>query len=543
MDGHVFILQGDLRRIAADAWLLPSSQDLEVTPSWWEGASDAARARVGADGRLDLAVPDDWGPGGRRVLRVPDWWEGDAPTTWLANVTGPADAPVDWYLDAVDQFVAAATGEEAVRPAHARREHRLLALPLVGTGGGGAARRRGEMVRALLERLDAHARRHGVDIALVTGHDRDFAAAQWARRHRLASGTEPTRVWRELTPAMIDQARELASEAASGKLVLFLGAGVSASAGLPLWRELLSRLAEDAGFDDDEQASLGRLPFLDQARLIEKRLRDAGSELTGQVLEQLSSPRYGLSHGLLACLPIDQVVTTNYDRLFEDASEAAGSSVAVLPAEPTPEHARWLLKLHGSVDEPDDIVMTRQDVLRYAERRAALAGIVQSLLITQRMLFVGFSLSDENFHRIADDVRRALGGRSAPGQAFGTALLLRRDPLLGELWEGDVAFVAMADGDQPEPAAARRLEIFLDCLLTHASDDCGHLLDPDFDRLLDDDERELKAALLRLREVAEGRRAAIWGPVHQLLRRYGDERPGASSATIAADDVAPREKP
>lgn len=46
--------------------------------------------------------------------------------------------------------------------------------------------------------------------------------------------------------------------------------------------------------------------------------------------------------------------------------------------------------------------------MRYQTRRSALSGIVQSLLITRHMLFVGFSLRDDNFHRIVDEVRRSV---------------------------------------------------------------------------------------------------------------------------------------
>lgn len=49
-------------------------------------------------------------------------------------------------------------------------------------------------------------------------------------------------------------------------------------------------------------------------------------------------------------------------------------------------------KLHGSVDRPQVIGLSREDYLAFPEPRGALAGIVQALLITGRMLFVGFSL-------------------------------------------------------------------------------------------------------------------------------------------------------
>lgn len=68
---------------------------------------------------------------------------------------------------------------------------------------------------------------------------------------------------------------------------------------------------------------------------------------------------------------------------------------------------RWLLKLHGSVDRPEEIVFTKKDYIRFHDRFAALAGIVQSTLLTRHLLCVGFSLDDDNFQRIFDSVRKA----------------------------------------------------------------------------------------------------------------------------------------
>ena len=468
-----------------------------------------------------MPVPDDWGSDGRRVLRVDGWWDEPSPVTWLANVTS-RDAPIEWYLTALDQFVDDALADlRTSARAPAARDRPLLGLPVIGTGGGGAARQRGEMIHRLLGRMEAHTRRADVDLVLVTNDDASFAAAQWARRHRLTSSEAPLEVWEDLTPELIAEARRLAADAAAGNLVLFIGAGVSASAGLPLWPELLMRLATAAGFDEEQRHAMRSLHLLDQAGLIQSRLEQQQQSLNDLVLDQLRTRRYGLSHALLASLPVTQTVTTNYDQLFEVASNAAGRPVAVLPSEPTRDHSRWLLKLHGSIDDPDGIVLTRQDVLRYAERRAALAGIVQALLITNRMLFVGFSMSDENFHRIADDVRRALGPPTGADHAFGTTLLLRQDALLAELWGRDVNVVAMAGNEAEYLAAARRLEVFLDCVLTHASDNSAHLLDPDFEGLLSEEEVQLKEALLRLRSASRDHDFPVWRPVQELLERYG----------------------
>jgi hypothetical protein len=44
-----------------------------------------------------------------------------------------------------------------------------------------------------------------------------------------------------------------------------------------------------------------------------------------------------------------------------------------------------------------------------SERRQALAGIVQACMITQHMLFIGFSLNDTNFVNIASTVKKVRG--------------------------------------------------------------------------------------------------------------------------------------
>lgn len=64
-------------------------------------------------------------------------------------------------------------------------------------------------------------------------------------------------------------------------------------------------------------------------------------------------------------LNVDSVVSTNYDTLFEDASRDAGKPCAVLPYQPSRDTARFVLKMHGDIHHVQDIVLTREDYLRY----------------------------------------------------------------------------------------------------------------------------------------------------------------------------------
>jgi hypothetical protein len=304
--------------------------------------------------------------------------------------------------------------------------------------------------------------------------------------------------------------------------VLFLGAGVGIPAGLPNWQELLEELAEDAELEPREIKALGALDALDAARILEARLGGRGEQLGAAIARHVHAERFGLGHALLADLPVTEVVTTNYDTLFERALEAAGRRFAVLPYDaPRRDDDGWLLKLHGCVERGlHDIVLTRGDYFRYADRRAALAGIVQALLITRSMLFTGFSLRDENFLRIADDVRKAVQGESGSAAPyFGTALLLGDEPLLRELWADELECVAVGSDDRD----GRSLDLFLDQMLAAASTGAEHLLDDTFIGALDTGETQLRDALRTFeRQLPEAARATpAWAVVQAALSRLG----------------------
>jgi hypothetical protein len=237
--------------------------------------------------------------------------------------------------------------------------------------------------------------------------------------------------------------------------------------------------------------------------------------LRSYIVDRLSVSRHSLAHALLASLPVREAATTNYDSLLEAAADGIGRPFAVLPYENARATGRWLLKLHGSVDRPEDIVITRQDYIRYDDRRSALAGILQALLITREMLFVGFSLTDDNFIRVADSVRKALSGAAASAERFGTAVFLGSDELMQMIWGDEVEFLSVGD--------ARLVDVFLDCVLHHSSLGAGHLLDPTFVGMLSTPERRLAELLRGLDRDAstEVRQLPAWELVDDVLGRFG----------------------
>ena len=506
--GHAFVLRGDLRRLVADAWLLPADKGLNVSRSWRGFAPDPHL----------ISLPADWGHDGSRVAKVP----GTQPVCWIGNV-GRYGQPAEWYAEAARQFIRYASEDLQGEAATTGRPLPLLALPLVGTGFGGGAAISGHVTKAVIDVVAEETARSGVDTCVVCWEDAPYAALQRARADLLHDQPDASAGWSDLEPHLVATADALGQHALDGSLVLFLGAGLSMGAGLPNWSQLLDDLAVAAGVDNDQRTALAGLPELDRARIIEGRLTAAGGSLDIEVARRMQSDRYPLAQGLAASLPTGEVVTMNYDELFELASEGAGRPVAVLPWEHARSRTRWLLKMHGCVRR-GDIVLTRHHYHRYEQTRAALAGIVQALLITRHMLFLGFSLSDPNFHRIVDDVRQAVRRDDALTESFGTAVVLRDEPLMDELWRGDIDFVPMGDPSLEMAEAARKVELLLDRIAYIATDDTAHLLDPAYDGILTEAERWLRDNLHALRyQQPQGVGATkAWHTVDQVLRRFGD---------------------
>jgi hypothetical protein len=471
--GHVFVVHSDLTHLSCDAWLLPTDGALNVTELWTRGRhGPALRAHV-EELRAEGRRPDP-------VLAVPGW-DTALPLPILTAVPMQGtDDPVE-LADRARAALHEAHRALAGRAPRNGRQRTLFALGAFGTGSGGAGGNRGAVVWALVRALQPTADELGMDLALVLYRRGDYLAAQAARRGQAGAGGG-------LPAELQGKARLLGVRAAKGEVIPFLGAGVSAGAGLPSWTDLIKDLATTIDLGAAARADFDRLGVLDQAQVI-RSLLPAGTTLGGEVAARTTgSGLHAVSHALLASLPGREAVTLNYDDLYERAVADTGQRVAVLPEAGGRDADRWLLKLHGTTTDAASIVLTRQDYLRYSRGRSTLSAVVQTLLLTRHLLFLGFGLSDDHVHAIMDDVRQALpvdhSGR------LGTALMLSDQPLQQHLWGTELDLVSLGGNGVAE--GARRLELFLDLLLSEAVQDQLPLMDEHYDGVLTDGERALR---------------------------------------------------
>jgi hypothetical protein len=202
-------------------------------------------------------------------------------------------------------------------------------------------------------------------------------------------------------------------------------------------------------------------------------------------------------------------VTTNYDRLYELACRrplADRGGLAVLPWDSADLERSWLLKLHGDVERPDSIVLSRGDVVGYDTTRKPLASLLQAQMLTGHLLFVGSSMTDDAVVRLAWEVRELFRAWGAPVRVVGTVLGLHEEPLRARLWQDVLTFVPLAPLAEQDEAAGGAdpqgvLPVFLDRLAQLASWERSFLLDPRYEGMVADPLHDLRGALVRLGEA------------------------------------------
>lgn len=243
---------------------------------------------------------------------------------------------------------------------------------------------------------------------------------------------------------------ELTDLVLSGESVALVGAGFSSACGFPGWRGLLKALrrrAEEINPSwDFDQVPESPLEYAD--RIHECIASASGSETfsteVGRVFRQAeqamemgtaglpdhgsgdpstSSSKLGFQqfHMQLVQLPFRGILTTNYDRLVEEALVQAGRCsqspipVPVWGGDPilisqairglaVADLLEHVIHLHGDYRQLRTVILTGS---QYSEaygleepQRSRLFHILFGIMMTRRLVFVGFSLRDEYLEKM-----------------------------------------------------------------------------------------------------------------------------------------------
>jgi hypothetical protein len=208
------------------------------------------------------------------------------------------------------------------------------------------------------------------------------------------------------------------------RAIAFIGSGVSAGAGLPDWPTLLRELIE-TGFKrqnlkaDEKDELLGwadKPDYLMLADAIQDRFtRSAFLDLLAKRFNETAPPT--AVHKALSEIPFAAYVTTNFDRLFENAwSDTHRTAVEVLThldrgalRNPLGREFPFLLKTHGCASKPETLVLGLKEFRQSIHENRAVQLLLLDMFLRYQVLFVGHSLSDPDLLFILDQLVATYG--------------------------------------------------------------------------------------------------------------------------------------
>lgn len=220
---------------------------------------------------------------------------------------------------------------------------------------------------------------------------------------------------------MINWPKSLVTEIARRRCILFLGAGVAASAINPdgkrpqEWKEFLKAavgLVHTPGKRNDINT------LIDQNRLL-LALQAINDEADPGDYHALLNTNFNDAtfepselHKVIFNLDSRLVITTNFDKIYEKhCLTASTEGFKVIPyysnslGDEIRSDTRLIIKAHGSIDEIAHMVFTKAQYHVAKEKYASFYAILKALLLTNTCIFVGCGMDDPDVLLLLEEVR------------------------------------------------------------------------------------------------------------------------------------------
>ncbi|MFK0272653.1 SIR2 family protein [Ensifer sp. NPDC090286] len=205
--------------------------------------------------------------------------------------------------------------------------------------------------------------------------------------------------------------RELLERIADGRCVIFAGAGISTENRLHCKSTFYEQIRDEAGVDQD----------LDFPSLMSVYCRqpDGRIKLIQRIRERIEyfrsfrgfyRPMTAFHRALRPLFMINDVITTNWD----DFLEVEAGFVPFVYDQDIPfieSSNRRVIKIHGSITNFGSIVATSEDYSKALRRlnKGALGAYLKTILSTKTIVYIGYSLRDQNYLKLAQSISRLMG--------------------------------------------------------------------------------------------------------------------------------------
>lgn len=207
---------------------------------------------------------------------------------------------------------------------------------------------------------------------------------------------------------IISHIKHIQEAARQNRLVVFVGAGASASAGVPTWSTLINEIKNELPLDVIKNET----DYLKIAQLYKEQRGEKEFLERIQDILRVNTVAPSLIHDAIINLNPCHIITTNYDNLLEQAILRNNKRFHIVRHDedmPYNHGERMLIKMHGDF-ESRRIVLTENDYYDYELNYPLIRSFIISLFASKLVLFVGFSFNDSNIKYILRWVEQALHG-------------------------------------------------------------------------------------------------------------------------------------
>lgn len=158
--------------------------------------------------------------------------------------------------------------------------------------------------------------------------------------------------------------------------------------------------------DDDEY----KKSFQDKATNISSVLKDEIAKFFVDYSLKEPEEKYSDELALLSKLSIDGVITTNWDdfceRQFPKFKKYVGQKELLFSKSVV--NIGEIYKIHGCMREPESLVLTYEDYADFNKRNAYLAAKLITIFIEHPIVFIGYSMNDNNIKSILTSIVQCL---------------------------------------------------------------------------------------------------------------------------------------
>lgn len=208
----------------------------------------------------------------------------------------------------------------------------------------------------------------------------------------------------------------LANQLRNGNIIAFLGAGISRSykdeltgkiyRGIPTAKEIVDDLANKKSYINTNMT-------FDQALFMIK-VKEGRNEVE-RILEEFIDvpPLTPLpAHRLLVDMSFSAFVTTNYDEMLEKALENEKKKFCTIIDDS--DVCRWkgtqlpYIKLHGCITRPTSMIAAEDEYRPISVSKPIISSLLKTLLANKVVLFLGFSLKDNDFKELFQELKLSL---------------------------------------------------------------------------------------------------------------------------------------